>query len=188
MNLNLLALVARKVQRTHHRDGKPVGLKVLSSEWQAPSIQREVVAAYFDITRAARRAGVSRQEIQKRIADGDLESFEGKVPHEALVRLYPRASATPPGMVEFVAEVKEAALAKSPSRDVENPGAAALPGLYREMLASRNRAEALAADRLALLRQLERLLTDVENDGASPQRLSAALHWLRTQLRSDGIR
>ena len=76
---------------------------------------------------ATRAAGVSRREIQMRIADGDLESFEGRVDCEALARLYPRAATLAPGMVEYVAGLREAALAKPPS-STETSGSEAPAG------------------------------------------------------------
>lgn len=66
----------------------------------------------LDISRAARAAGVARREIQKRIADGDLESFEGRVDYGSLLEIYPRAAPVPFNMLEHVENLKEAALHK----------------------------------------------------------------------------
>ena len=56
----------------------------------------------LEISRAARAAGVARREIQKRIADGDLESFEGRVDYASLLEIYPRAATVPFNMLEHV--------------------------------------------------------------------------------------
>lgn len=143
---------------------------------------------------AARAAGVSRREIQMRIADGDLESFEGRVDCEALARLYPRAATLPPGMVEYVAGLREAALAKPPSsaeisRDEANSPQAsgeetatdALERLTRE----RDHSRRLARERLMLMFDLERRLGQMEVDVTPPQRVRALRQWLKAQLRRD---
>ena len=57
---------------------------------------------YVDIWRAARLAGVSRAEIQERIAEGELESFEGRVDVAGLRRLYPDAIAGHGLIIDFV--------------------------------------------------------------------------------------
>jgi CDP-4-dehydro-6-deoxyglucose reductase len=93
---------------------------------------------YVDIWKAARLAGVSRAEIQQRIAGGDLESFEGRIDVAGLRRLYPDAIKDQPQIIDFVERVKEDALRKG--------------------IRSKERAEdpqALAADLLAARRELD---------------------------------
>ena len=122
--------------------------------------------------RAARAAGVARREIQKRIADGDLESFEGRVDYASLLEIYPRAATVPFNMLEHVENPKEAALHKSP------PGARSLvpePGgeAYARASSEAERFRRLARDRLLLLKDMERRLEQLEVDVKPSQRVRA---------------
>ena len=139
------------------------------------------------ISRAARAAGVSRREIQKRIADGDLKSFEGRVEHGSLLEIYPRAASVPRSMLEHVETLKEAALHKSP------PGARSLAPEPIEEAYARASSEAerfrqLARDRLLLLKDMERRLEQLEVDVKPSQRVRALTNWLRVRLKRDDIR
>ena len=141
----------------------------------------------LDISRAARAAGVARREIQKRIADGDLESFEGRVDYGSLLEIYPRAAPVPFNMLEHVENLKEAALHKSP------PGARSLvpePGdeAYARALSEAERFRRLARDRLLLLKDMERRLEQLEVDVKPSQRVRALTNWLRVRLKRDDIR
>ena len=47
------------------------------------------------LSRAARLAGVTRAELQRRIRLGDIETFEGEVVISDLLRVFPQVTARP---------------------------------------------------------------------------------------------
>ncbi len=80
------------------------------------------------LSRAARLVGVSRGELQKRIRDNELNTFEGKVSVSDVLRAFPEARLEDDSALERVRRIKAAA---APRRDQEI-------GLPRpEVLASR---------------------------------------------------
>ena len=57
-------------------------------------------------SRAARLAGISRGELQRRIRTGDLSTFEGSVDINELIKLYPEINLDGSGMLEKVRDIK----------------------------------------------------------------------------------
>ncbi len=49
-------------------------------------------AEYLPVAKAAKLLGISRQEVQQKIHDGELQTFEGKVSREHLKEVFPTAS------------------------------------------------------------------------------------------------
>ncbi len=71
------------------------------------------MAQWVTVWRAAQLVGVSRGALQQRIRDGELQvSDDGRVPTEALLRLYPQAQLEETGMLERVARIKEEAFGR----------------------------------------------------------------------------
>lgn len=66
----------------------------------------------IDLSRAAHLAGVTRVEIQRLIAAGQLVTFEGKVQVSDLARIYPEVSESPAAMLEIVSQIKDDAIIK----------------------------------------------------------------------------
>jgi CDP-4-dehydro-6-deoxyglucose reductase, E3 len=145
------------------------------------------MSGFLDIARAAKSAGVSRLEIQKRIADGDLPSFEGKVDYDVLARLYPLTSTSVPGMLEYVEGLKEAALHKTLGADSHQPNET-LEQAYARVCHDLEHARTLARDRLILLKDTERMLGQLEVDVRPPQRVRALAQWLKVRLKRDNVR
>ena len=103
------------------------------------------------LSRAARVAGVTRAELQRRIRRGDIQTFEGEVAISDLMRLYPDISLQNTEALERVERIKQTALPRSFDDDTVLPSS--------EVLLSRLRAlsEALTA-KVALVEAQERLL------------------------------
>lgn len=76
---------------------------------------------YLSLSRAARLAGVTRAEIQRRIRHGDIETFEGSVAVQDLLRLYPAVSLSNDEAIERVERIKSQALPKSYDADAVLP-------------------------------------------------------------------
>jgi CDP-4-dehydro-6-deoxyglucose reductase len=70
----------------------------------------------IDVNRAARLAGVTRVEIQRQIASGLLQTFEGRVKMSDLVGLYPEIDESRSYMLEVVSQIKEDAVGKAVRR------------------------------------------------------------------------
>lgn len=68
----------------------------------------------LDVSRAARLAGVPREELQRLIAAGELQAFEGKVDIDHLAQIYPEIGHRPASMLELVSQIKEDAMWKAP--------------------------------------------------------------------------
>ena len=140
---------------------------------------------YVDIWKAARLAGVSRAEIQERIAEGELESFEGRVDVAGLRRLYPDAIAGHGLIIDFVEQVKEDALRKGVrSRErLDDPDA-----LAAELNAARRELEHFKrrnAQQRAVLDDVERMLHDLQARVRPAHLVKNVLLWLRSK-REDG--
>ena len=66
----------------------------------------------LSLSRAARLAGVSRGELQKRIREEDAETFEGQLTIEILLKLYPHINMDADPVLERVQRIKAAAKPK----------------------------------------------------------------------------
>jgi len=66
----------------------------------------------LSLNRAARLVGVSRAELQKKIQNGDMLSFDGKVTVEALLSCYPTAQLEDTAEFKRVASIKERSFGK----------------------------------------------------------------------------
>ena len=131
------------------------------------------------LSRAARAAGVSRAELQAKIEAGELQSFEGMVSLDDLLRVFPSARMENSAQIQRMQQIKEAALTK-PLPAESDSLAAVVDRLQGELAAAR--AEALA------YRQIIDTMTDklVEIQDSCDERqrmlLEAVLSWLIRQL------
>jgi CDP-4-dehydro-6-deoxyglucose reductase len=76
---------------------------------------------YLSLSRAARLAGVTRGELQRRIRSGEVETFEGAVAASDLLRLYPAVSLHDDEALVRVERIKSEALPKSHGVDTALP-------------------------------------------------------------------
>jgi len=70
------------------------------------------MAKLMNLHRAARLVGVTRGALQKKIQDGDLESFDGMITLDELHRAYPDASLENNAVLEQVEQIKEMAFGR----------------------------------------------------------------------------
>ena len=129
---------------------------------------------YLSLSRAARLAGVTRAELQRRIRRGDIETFEGSVAVQDLLRIYPAVSLSNDEALERVERIKSDALPKSYDADAVLPSPQVLVSRLRklsEMLVERLSALG-AAD--ALLDRVGERLETLSRD-PSPEGLAAGL-------------
>jgi len=64
------------------------------------------------LSRAARLVGVSRGALQKKIKDGELNTFEGQVRTDELLKVYPQARLEDNALLEQLGRLKEGAYAR----------------------------------------------------------------------------
>lgn len=109
----------------------------------------------LSLSRAARLAGVTRAEIQKRIRQGEMQTFEGQVAINDLLHVYPSVSLEKTGDLERVEQIKADALPRSHDEDTRLPS--------QKVLVSRIRSLAKAlVQRIARVDKLETLMDELE--------------------------
>lgn len=116
----------------------------------------------LSVSRAARLVGTSRAELQRRIRNGDLPSFEGQVRLSDLTRLYPDAHVEDTAMLERVERIIEQALHKA------RRGQTAVPDM-----------EILAARVSSLSDELASAKLEVSNLNILVEKLKSRLHCLQ---------
>jgi CDP-4-dehydro-6-deoxyglucose reductase len=131
----------------------------------------------LSLSRAARLAGVTRAEIQRRIRRGDLQTFEGEVAINDLLRVYPSVSLEKTGDLERVQQIKADALPRSHEDDTRLPSSDVLVSRIKTL------AEALVR-RVARVEALEGLLDEVGErvatvSGDDPSALAELSDWLQ---------
>ena len=134
------------------------------------------MTSLLTLSRAARLVGVTRGALQKRIKDGELETFEGQITTDELLRLYPKAHLEDDALLERLTQLKEGAYARR-LRERILPDAEVLmvrvAELGRELAASKTE---LAHLRTALSGFEEKLQTISRSAGPEVQSLLAGLY------------
>jgi CDP-4-dehydro-6-deoxyglucose reductase len=138
------------------------------------------MAQLLSLSRAARLAGVTRAEIQKRIRHGELTTFEGEIAVSDLLRVYPSVSLEKDDALERVERIKARALPKSHEHDSVLPSP--------EVLVSRLKSlSQVLTEKVSALDATEELLDDLGKrldsliEGADPEtagRIRAVIDWL----------
>jgi CDP-4-dehydro-6-deoxyglucose reductase, E3 len=70
------------------------------------------MAQWVTVWRAAHLVGVPRGVLQQQVRAGEIETADGLVSTEALLRLYPQAQLEPSGMLERVAQIRDEAFGR----------------------------------------------------------------------------
>ncbi len=70
------------------------------------------MAQFLTLSRAARLVGVTRGALQRKIKDGELDTFEGMVSADDLLRVYPQTRLEDDALLERLTQLKEGAYAK----------------------------------------------------------------------------
>ncbi len=134
----------------------------------------------LSLSRAARLAGVTRAELQKRIRGGELETFEGKIAVSDLLRLYPEVNLDRSAILERVALIKETATPRLQQGDTVLPDSRVLVSRLQDF------SELLLKNTTAL-HALEAILEEVGERlagalAAEPPRMGDALRELSAWL------
>jgi len=87
----------------------------------------------LSLSRAARLAGVTRAELQRRIRRGEIETFEGQVAVSDLLRVYPSVSLEKTGMLEQVEQIKADAVPRTYGQDTRLPSPEVLVSRIRAL-------------------------------------------------------
>ncbi|EGV30661.1 Ferredoxin--NAD(+) reductase [Thiorhodococcus drewsii AZ1] len=146
--------------------------------------------SYLSLSRAARLAGITRSELQCRIRRGEIQTFEGSIAVEDLLRAFPSTRLDDDSALERVERIKREALPKREETETRLPDAqvlvARLHGLSEGLA---NRIAELDATKALLDETSERLtgLADLSSSDL-PDALDATRDWLverRRQLDAD---
>lgn len=135
----------------------------------------------LNLHRAARLVGVTRGALQKKIQDGELDSFDGMVSLDELHRAYPDAALEDNTVLEQIEQIKDSAFSRRimertlPDKEVL---AARLHDLSRELVESK----ALLNHTQGLLAGLGQLLDEWAKQGGERAQAAGALAaWLHEQ-------
>jgi len=131
----------------------------------------------LSLSRAARLAGVSRTDLQKRIRRGDIKTFEGDVAVSDLLRVFPSVSLEKTGMLEQVERIKADAVPRSYDGDTTLPSPQVLVSRIKSLSESLVQNVALVEAQDELLDDLRRRLDDITHGQTSPE-ATALLDWL----------
>jgi CDP-4-dehydro-6-deoxyglucose reductase len=136
---------------------------------------------YLSLSRAARLAGVTRSELQRRIRRGEIATFEGSVAVSDLLRAFPAVSLADDAALERVERIKSNALPKTEGHDAALPEPQVLVARLRAMsktLVERMSALSAAEDLLAQIGERLELLADAPPETART-RARETRDWLR---------
>ncbi len=109
---------------------------------------------YLSLSRAARLAGVTRAELQRRIRRGEIATFEGSVAVVDLLRIFPSVSLSDDAALERVERIKADAQPRLPTEETALPNPQVLVSRLRGL------SETLV-DRISALGAADRLLQRV---------------------------
>lgn len=141
---------------------------------------------YLSLSRAARLAGVTRAELQRRIRRGEIPTFEGSVAVSDLLRAYPAVSLDSDAELERVERIKTEALPKTDSQEAVLPSPEVLVARLRAM--SRTLVEHMTAlgSAQSLLEGVDERLAALAEapPGALAERARATLDWFRAARES----
>jgi CDP-4-dehydro-6-deoxyglucose reductase len=119
----------------------------------------------LSLSRAARLAGVTRAELQKRIRQGELTTFEGDIDIADLLRVYPSVTLEKTGKLEQVERIKADALPRSHDGDTALPSPEVLVARIRSLGKALARKAAQADAQAALLDELRTRLAEADQPG-----------------------
>ena len=145
----------------------------------------------LSLSRAARLAGVSRGELQKRIREEDLKTFEGELTVELLLRLYPHIDLEADPMLEKVRRIRAEAKPKTHFSDGWMPDPEVLMTRLKEFQHVLVQTKAALNNSDALLQQT---LDDLNAAAQAPeeqlreQLLRCSANLERAMQRVEGVR
>ncbi len=139
------------------------------------------------VSRAARLVGVSRNQLQKQIANGELQSFEGMVDIDELGKLYADVELEDNTIIEKIETIIDNALKKARGGNLRKllaPDLSTLArrvvSLYRDLNRQTRQTNAL----LRLIEETRNKLAEIENNPQKEQ-IAALREHIRRQLDSE---
>jgi CDP-4-dehydro-6-deoxyglucose reductase len=132
------------------------------------------------VFRAARLVGVTRRSLQKKIHNGELNTFEGMIQFDDLLRLYPNADISPDSEFERIQNIKSQAFARR-VRERLLPSAEVLINRISSL------GEELASTR-AQVGQYQNILDEITAQLSAAKHplndkdISNLLHWIKNKL------
>jgi len=139
----------------------------------------------LSLSRAARLAGVTRAELQRRIRGGEIQTFEGEVAVSDLLRVYPSVSLEKTGMLEQVEQIKADAVPRTHDGDTVLPSPQVLISRLKSLSEALVQKVALVDAQDELLDQLRGRLAALADASPPAESLAALLAWLderRTEI------
>jgi len=140
------------------------------------------MAQLLSLSRAARLAGVTRAELQKRIRGGEIQTFEGEVAVSDLLRVYPSVSLEKTGMLEQVERIKADAVPRTHKDDTMLPSPEVLVSRIRSLSQTLMQKVALVDAQDELLDALRAHLTMLEDGSEPPFELLTWLDQRRAEI------
>ncbi|MCF7985763.1 MAG: 2Fe-2S iron-sulfur cluster binding domain-containing protein [Thiohalocapsa sp.] len=132
----------------------------------------------LSLSRAARLAGVTRADLQRRIRRGEIQTFEGEVAVSDLLRVYPSVSLEKTGMLEQVERIKADAVPRSYDGDTTLPSPEVLVSRIKSLSELLVQKIAVVDAQEELLRELRRRLVDLNAATPPPETVAGLLDWL----------
>jgi len=163
--------------RDWHKTSFPVG--------RSKRIPPECHATTPPLSRAARLAGVTRSELQKKLRDNDIETFEGKLTVSNLLAIYPDADLESDPVFERVQQIKADARPKRDYSDGWLPEPEVLMTRLKEInsVLMRTKSSLNYAEQI-LKETLQRIATPGWT-ARSGSRLSTSFQWLEHKVSAE---
>lgn len=139
----------------------------------------------LSLSRAAKLVGISRGELQKKIVDHELESFEGQVSLDDIERVFPNAHLDDNHIIEDMERIIEHALKRARGEKL-----AALLAPDTHTLAARlhsinhdyTHAKQLIKSYKQLLSELQTRISDIATSSDTPQPLHELNNWINDNV------
>lgn len=138
---------------------------------------------HISLSRAARLVGTTRTEIQKKIQDGELMTFEGELRLAELLRVYPETELEDNTMIEKVERLMQEAISKV-SHDDGLPSAYTLHTRLKAITDELAQANAELCRYRAIADQMNARMTEAESSGES---ISKVHSWFQRALNDPEI-
>ena len=144
------------------------------------------MAQFLNLAMAAKMAGVKRGNVQDKIRQGYLSTFEGMIHVDELLRVFPAAKLENTEMIDFVDRTKEAALGKMQQNDDPERLLQQI-GELRRMLAEDHHRNVTYTQ---IITDLSSRLLDMQKqcDKKDKVMLETVVNWLGHQMDQNAIR
>lgn len=140
------------------------------------------MARFVTILKAARLIGVSNQEMQAIINQGDLPVVKGKIHIDDLVEKYPQVNSADADIVSWVSKIKD-----TPSQHVSDKPPSELSRDELVVLAARQQKEIAYIENKCkgyadMLREIKYSLAELQKQSEHPNRVQTIIAWINKKL------